>query len=162
MALFGKLEVVKQQVEGSKFQVAFEYLEEVLTNGTSQNKRILSLAINSFEKVDLDENNFGLEQVYITKVREECFFESHRQYIDVQFILEGEEIIEVMNKEDLLVTSQYNKEMDLIKYKTINNSSIIKLKKGDVAIFYPEDAHMPCVELNKSTKVVKTVVKIAV
>jgi len=54
----------------------------------------------------------------------------------------------------------YSDEMDLMKYAMTDNSSIVKLKKGDVAIFYPEDAHMPCVTLSKSLKVVKTVVKV--
>ena len=162
MAIFGTLETVKNQVDSAKFKKAFDYLEQVLEDGTTENKRLLSLPINAFEKEDLDENNFGLEQVYNSKERNDCFFESHRQYIDVQFILEGEEIIEVVNIDDLSVDFKYNDEMDLLKYKTTTESSIIKLKKGDVAIFFPQDAHMPCIKLNKSTKVIKTVVKVAV
>ncbi len=162
MAIFGTLSVVKEQVDSIKFQKAFEYLEQVLKEGTVENRRLSSLPINAFEKVDLDENNFALEQVYNSKNREDCFFESHRQYIDVQFILEGEEIIEVTNINNLEIDVEYNNEMDLLKYKSTSNSSIIKLKKGDIAIFYPEDAHMPCVKLDKSIKVVKTVVKVAV
>jgi len=162
MAILGTLEVVKNQINNIKFKKALEYLEQVLTNETEEHKRLLSLPIDAFEKVDLDENNFGLEQVYYSKEREKCFFESHRQYIDVQFILEGEEIIEVANKDDLIINFDYNEDMDLLKYKTTLNSSIIKLKKGDVAIFFPEDAHMPCVKLNDSVKVVKTVVKVKI
>ena len=162
MAIFGTLEVVKEQVDSTKFKKAFEYLEQVFKEGTVENKRLLSLPINAFEKVALDNNNFGLEQVYNSKNREDCFFESHRQYIDVQFILEGEEIIEVSDINNLEVNFKYNDEMDLLKYKTTSSSSIIKLKKGDVAIFYPQDTHMPCVKLNNSQKVVKTVVKVAV
>ncbi len=162
MAIFGTLSVVKEQVDSVKFQKAFEYLEQVLKEETVENRRLSSLPINAFEKVDLDENNFALEQVYNSKNREDCFFESHRQYIDVQFILEGEEIIEVTNINNLTIDFEYNNEMDLLKYKSTSNSSIIKLKKGDIAIFYPEDAHMPCVKLDKSIKVVKTVVKVAV
>lgn len=162
MAIFGTLEVVKNQVNNIKFAKAFEYLAEALQNGSNVNKRLLSLAIDAFEKVDLDKNNFGLEQVYNTKDRKDCFFESHREYIDVQFILEGEEIIELTNSNDLIVNFEYNKEMDLIKYETTNQSSILRLKKGDVAIFYPQDAHMPCVKLINSVKVVKTVVKVKI
>lgn len=162
MAIFGTLSVVKEQVDSVKFQKAFEYLEQVLKEETVENRRLSSLPINAFEKVDLDENNFALEQVYNSKNREDCFFESHRQYIDVQFILEGEEIIEVTNINNLTIDFEYNNEMDLLKYKSTSNSSIIKLKKGDIAIFYQEDAHMPCVKLDKSIKVVKTVVKVAV
>jgi len=162
MAIFGKLEIVKKQLSSDKFTKAFDYLENVLKQGTTENERLLSLPLNAFEKVDIDENNFGLEQVYNSKERESCFFESHKQYIDVQFILEGEEIIEVANSSELSIDMPYSKEMDLMKYTMTNNSSIVKLKKGDVAIFYPEDAHMPCVTLSKSLKVVKTVVKVAV
>ena len=162
MAIFGTLEVVKNQVNRDRFKKAFEYLEQVLKKGTAENQRLLALEIGAFEKVELDQNNFGLEQVYNSKERNECFFESHRQYIDVQFILEGEEIIEVINIDDVIIDFNYNNEMDLLKYKPTTSSSIIKLKKGDVVIFYPQDAHMPCVKLYKSQKVVKTVVKVAV
>jgi len=162
MAIFGNLEVVKNQVDNIKFKKAFEYLEQVLAYGTEENKRLLSLPIDAFEKVDLDKDNFGLEQVYYSKDRANCFFESHRQYIDVQFILEGEEIIEVTNKDDMIVNLDYNEDMDLLKYETTLNTSILKLQKGDVAIFFPEDAHMPCIKLEDSVKVVKTVVKVKV
>lgn len=162
MALFGKLEVVKQQVENTKFKVAFKYLEDVLKDGSEENRRLLSLPIDAFKKVDLDVNNFALEQVYNSKEREKCFFESHKEYIDVQFILEGEEIIEVCDGPLLGINMPYNKDMDLIKYKDSSYGSILRLQKGDIAIFYPEDVHMPCIKTNESTKVVKTVVKVKV
>ena len=162
MAIFGTLDVVKNQVDNEKFKKAFEYLEQVLKEETVENKRLLSLPINAFEKVNLDENNFALEQIYNSKERNQCFFESHKQYIDVQFIVEGEEIIEVSNINNLTVSFEYDNKMDLIKYNTIENISTILLQKGDVAIFYPQDAHMPCIKLNKSLKVVKTVVKVVV
>jgi len=162
MAIIGNLEVVKKQVEKSKFSVAFAYLEKTLIPGSKENTRLLSLPIDAFEKTNLDENNFALEQVYYSKDKDKCFFESHRKYIDVQFILEGEEIIEVGNINNLHVNFQYDENMDLIKYDDSQNTSILKLQKGDVAIFYPEDTHMPCVQLNQSVRVVKTVVKVKI
>ena len=162
MAIFGTLEVVKNQVNENKFKIACEYLEKVIQNNSIENKRLLSLDINSFEKVDLDKNNFALEQVYNSKNRDKCFFESHKQYIDVQFILEGEEIIEVINNDNLIVNFKYDENMDLIKYRDTIDASKIILKKGDIAIFFPEDAHMPCLKLYDSIKVVKTVVKVKV
>jgi len=159
MAIFGSLEVVKNQVDEKKFSKAFEYIEEALVTGSDVNKRLLALSLDSFVKVPLDANNFGLEQVYNSKERDQCFFESHKQYIDVQFILEGEEIIEVAQTQDLVTNMSYSEEMDLIKYEDSKGSSI-RLQKGDVAIFYPEDAHMPCLKIENSVKVVKTVVKV--
>jgi len=162
MAIFGKLEVVEKQVNKEKFTVAFEYLRNVMNINTSEFKRLMSYSSNAFERIDLDKNNFALEQAYNTKERSDCFFESHRQYIDVQFILDGEEVIEVTNNDNLNVSMLYSQEMDLLKYDDTNEASRIVLKKGDVAIFYAEDAHMPCLKLGTSSKVVKTVVKVAV
>lgn len=162
MAIFGSLEIVQTQADMLKFFVAFEYLERVLDENSVEHKRLMSYPLNAFEKVTLDTNNFALEQIYNSKTRENCFFESHQQYIDVQFILEGEEIIEVAQNDLLKVSMPYNDQMDLCKYEDINNASKIILKKGDVAIFYPKDAHMPCLQVSSSTKVIKTVVKVAV
>jgi len=162
MALFGNIELLKQQVKDDKFNVAFKYLEQVLKANTVENKRLLAYALDAFEKIDLDEKNFVLEQVYNSKERAQCFFESHRKYIDVQLILEGEEIIEVAHINRLKIETDYDNSMDLLKYHDTKNASSIKLQEGDVAIFYPEDAHMPCLHLDKITKVVKTVVKVAI
>lgn len=162
MALFGALEIIKIQADQQKFRLAFEYLERVLEKDSIEQKRLLNYSIDAFEKIELDDNNFALEQVYNTKERSSCFFESHKQFIDVQFILEGEEIIEVSNSEMLVVSSSYNEQMDLIKYEDTIQVSQIVLKKGDVAIFYPQDAHMPCVKNVNPIKVIKTVVKVRV
>lgn len=162
MALFGALEIIKIQADQQKFRLAFEYLERVLEKDSIEQKRLLNYSIDAFEKIELDDNNFALEQVYNTKERSSCFFESHKQFIDVQFILEGEEIIEVSNSEMLVVSSSYNEQMDLIKYEDMIQVSQIVLKKGDVAIFYPQDAHMPCVKNVNPIKVIKTVVKVRV
>lgn len=162
MAIFGNLEVLKKQITDDRFKTAFEYLTKVLDETSEENKRLTSYDLDTFEKVELDANNFALEQTYFSKDRANCFFESHRKYIDVQFILEGEEIIEVDNIQNLNINFEYDEAMDLIKYNDSNFSSSIKLTKGDVVIFFPDDAHMPCIKVDENVKVIKTVVKVAV
>ncbi len=162
MAIFGNLEVLKKQIKDDRFKTAFEYLTKVLDEKSEENKRLKSYELNIFEKIYLDENNFALEQTYNSKDREKCFFESHKKYIDVQFILQGEEIIEVDNIKNLSINFEYDENMDLIKYDDSKFSSSIKLKKGDIAIFFTDDAHMPCIKINESKKVIKTVVKVTV
>ncbi len=80
----------------------------------------------------------------------------------MQFILSGEEIIEVSDINLLCVDLAYNDEMDYVKYRDKNGSSSIVLKAGDVAIFYPQDAHMPCIKVGESAKVIKAVVKVRI
>ncbi|MFA5233608.1 MAG: YhcH/YjgK/YiaL family protein [Sulfurimonas sp.] len=162
MALFGALEVVKSQADGEKFKTAFLYLERLVDKKSVEHKRVMETVLGACKKIELDEQSFVLEQAYNSKDRGECFFESHRKYIDVQFILEGEEIIEVSNTNLLAVALAYNEELDFIKYEDKKGISSIVLKAGDVAIFYPQDAHMPCIKVKKSVKVVKAVVKVVV
>ena len=162
MALFGALEVVKNQADREKFATAFLYLEKLIDKNSVEHKRVMGTALDVCVKIELDENSFVLEQVYDAKDRKECFFESHRKYIDVQFILGGEEIIEVSNTNLLAVALAYNEELDFIKYEETKGISSIVLKAGDVAIFYPQDAHMPCIKAGSGTKVLKAVVKVRV
>ncbi|MDD5401189.1 MAG: YhcH/YjgK/YiaL family protein [Sulfurimonas sp.] len=162
MALFGALEIVKSQANQEKFAVAFEYLERLVDKNSIEHKRLMSCSLDSCKKVELDDGNFALEQIYNAKERKECFFESHRKYIDIQFILSGEEIIEVSNATLLVVSLAYNEQADLIKYEDIKQASSIVLKAGDAAIFYPQDAHMPCIKATDELKVVKAVVKVKI
>jgi YhcH/YjgK/YiaL family protein len=162
MALFGALEVVKNHSDREKFATAFLYLERLLDKNSAEYKRVVNTALDVCKKIELDEHSFVLEQAYNSKDREDCFFESHKKYIDVQFILSGEEIIEVSNINLLAVALAYNEELDFIKYEDANGSSSIVLKAGDVAIFYPQDAHMPCIKVTDALKVVKAVVKVKV
>lgn len=162
MALFGTPEVVKAQADREKFATAFLYLERLLDKNSVEYKRLIECPLGVCEKIELDEENFALEQAYNSKDRKECFFESHRKYIDVQFILGGEEIIEVSNRNLLAVALAYNEELDFIKYEDKKEVSSIVLKAGDVAIFYPQDAHMPCIKAGSDAKVLKAVVKVRV
>lgn len=162
MALFGTLQIIKDQADKKKFETAFVYLEKLLDKKSVEHKRLMECPSGGCKKIELDEENFALEQVYDAKDKEECFFESHRKYIDVQFILDGEEIIEVSNSNLLAVALAYNDEMDYTKHKETKGASSIVLRAGDVAIFYPQDAHMPCIKVGNGVKVFKAVVKVKV
>ena len=103
-----------------------------------------------------------MEQAYISKNKEDCFFESHKKYIDIQYVFEGEEIMEVENISNLQVTTAYKEDLDYAKYSQSKNSSILKIRQNELAIFFPQDAHMPCIKLDEKKKVIKAVFKISV
>ncbi|MDP2894799.1 MAG: YhcH/YjgK/YiaL family protein [Sulfurimonas sp.] len=162
MALFGKLEDIISQAENEKFSAAFKYLEKLADKSSEEYREIMSYSSGICKKIELDNNNFVLEQVYSSKEREECLFESHKKYIDMQFIVYGEEIIEVANSKNQISTQAYDEEKDIVIYKDTKQASLIILKAGDIAIFYPQDAHMPCIKVNTCDKVVKAVVKVKI
>lgn len=156
MAIFGKLENLKQQITDKNFQTAFDYLSNI---------QIESFDIKDGEciKEMINDEMFVLKQAYITKNREDCFFESHKKYIDIQYMLKGEEIMDVCNLEDLEILKDYDDKTDFIKYKgKEKNISSLLIKENELAIFYPQDAHQPCIKTNQNKLIYKAVIKIPV
>lgn len=107
---------------------------------------------------------FANVQEYTTKPVAEGKFEAHRKFIDIQFIAAGEEKIGKGNLEDFEELTPYDEEKDIefLTPKDPEKVDFIKLKAGEFAIFTTNDAHMPCISLNESTKVKKVVIKVAV
>ena len=162
MALFGTLETLKSQVCGSKFEKAFLYIEKLQNKNSSEYKSISNTKVDECNKIVLDENCFVLEQSYITKNKENCLFESHKKYIDIQYMFEGDEIMEVENVNNLDVSSAYDEKLDYAKHFQSTTSSSLKIKETEMAIFYPNDAHMPCIKIDENKKIIKAVFKILV
>ena len=162
MALFGTLETLKSQVCDFKFEKAFSFIQKLQDSNSDEYKTLTNTKIDECTKLVLDENCFVLFQSYITTDKVDCFYESHKKYIDIQYIFDGEEIMEVENVNNLEISKEYDENLDYAKYFQTNNASSLLIRKRELAIFYPNDAHMPCIKVNKNEKVIKAVFKIAV
>ncbi|WP_419769961.1 MAG: YhcH/YjgK/YiaL family protein [Candidatus Marinarcus sp.] len=156
MAIFGKLELLKDQLPQEAFQKAFNYLKNISVD-------FLEIKEGECVKEFIDENIFVLHQAYKTKKRELCFFESHKKYVDMQYIVYGKEQMDVSNIEELTLLMEYNQESDFAKYENKQNHiSTLLIQEQELAIFYPQDAHQPCIEVDESQLVYKAVIKIPV
>ena len=132
------------------FKKAFQFLRD---------HDLKTLSIGKHE-IDGDKV-FATVQEYITKAEEEANWESHEKYIDIQFIVEGQEIMGYTRVNNLEIKKDYRPEKDLIFYNSTNLGSNIKYTSGDYAVYFPEDAHRPGCVLDKPSKVRKIVIKIA-
>ncbi|MFY4863383.1 YhcH/YjgK/YiaL family protein, partial [Aliarcobacter butzleri] len=121
-----------------------------------------NIKIGDCNKIVLDENCFVLEQAYVSKDKKDCFFESHKKYIDIQYIFYGTEIMEVENINNLEIIQEYNESLDYAKHAQSVNSSSLLIRENELAIFYPSDAHMPCLKVDKNEKIIKAVFKVAI
>lgn len=132
------------------FKKAFDYLLK-----TDFNK--LELGKHAIEGDDL----FVITMEYDTKEASECLLENHRKYIDIQYILSGEEFIGITTFNNQPAVVPYDETKDIAFY---NNAytSLLKLVQGQFAIFFPHDMHVPCLKTEKATKVRKAVFKIRV
>ncbi len=98
---------------------------------------------------------------YYTKNPNKGNAEQHRIYIDIQYILSGEENIGVCyNDNENEILNSYNPDKDIILFKTVKNENLVTLKKGMYAIFFPTDIHKPGLSIDKEQKVRKIIVKI--
>ena len=86
-------------------------------------------------------------------------FEAHREYVDIQCLLEGQEIIESTTLNELSVDIPYDSEKDVAFYlKTDSRKIISHLMPGTFIAFFPHDAHMPGVSVGGFPVFVKKVV----
>lgn len=98
---------------------------------------------------------------YTTKKVNENGYEAHRDYIDIQYLISGQEKICCLPLEYLKETKSYNKEIDAAFYEEADmKPQEIIIGKGYFAVFYPQDGHMPCMSVEKSNKSKKIVIKI--
>jgi YhcH/YjgK/YiaL family protein len=99
-------------------------------------------------------------QTYQSKPRAEGRWEAHRKYTDVQYIVEGSEVMGCANLRDMDITEPYDAEKDFMLLK--GEGSFFTVKAGMFAIFSPHDVHMPNLAETAPALVKKIVVKIAV
>lgn len=163
MALIGSLATVRSQsFPGEKFAGVFTYLEELFRAESPSGIRLRSIAVGETQRIELPDGAFALEQVYQSKLRGDGFFESHRKYIDVQVVFEGQEWMELIDLNRASVRHAYDPQRDLLMYADAPGS-VLLVSTGDAAVFYPSDVHMPglCGASGPSL-VRKTVIKIPV
>lgn len=104
------------------------------------------------------ENVFALVSEYDSKAHGECRLEAHRMYTDIQYIISGREAIgyAILDNQEVLIP--FSDEKDIAFYIGENNPLL--LEAGMFAIFFPQDVHRPCMQIDGPEKVKKVVVKV--
>ena len=103
---------------------------------------------------------FALVQEYETKPIHEGKLEAHRKYIDIQLVVEGEEFMGYAPLNGQSAAKAFDSEKDCGFYD--GEAWFTRYRKGMFAIFFPQDAHLPCRYTEKPSKVKKIVLKVAV
>ncbi len=150
-------------------------LEQIYTyvKDPSTAQKIIDFLKNCTQKID-EVKAQGVQKVFLT---DECFvmtqsfeaapieftvFESHKDFVDIQFIIEGQEIFGLQHVDKLEVKEEYSRPRDIMFYKTPEDFNEIKVIAGEYAIFYPRDAHMCRLQKDLPYVGLKAVVKVPV
>ena len=109
-------------------------------------------------KHDIDGDTiFALVQEYQTKPLSECKLESHKKFIDIQYMIRGEEMMGVTTQNNQKII-EVNEEKDYTFYEC--TTSLVRVSKGLFTIFFPADLHQPCVQTESAAEVKKVVIKV--
>lgn len=103
---------------------------------------------------------FALVLHYTTRPADECAWEAHRKYTDVQFMVQGAERMGYLNLSYARERTPYDPERDVAFYEP--GDDYVTVRQGMAAVFAPEDVHSPTVAAGAPAPVKKIVVKVAV
>ena len=106
------------------------------------------------------ERIFANVQSYETKIT--APFEAHKKYIDIQYMIKGEEKIGVVDYDVCTTVEQYNSQKDIEFLDCSENVNYCTLKEGEFLILYPDDAHQPSLAIDNPDFVKKAVVKVLI
>lgn len=130
-----------------RWRLAFDFMA---------NSDLNSLALG---RIDLSKDVYATISEYQTKSIEETKFESHRKYIDLQYLVLGEENIGLTANDGSLEATPYSEERD-ISFYTFNGGDLLKATPDSYFIFFPSNLHRPCIDPGVKKFVRKIVVKI--
>lgn len=132
-----------------RWDKAFEFLK---------NNDLSALEVKRY---DIDGDNvYATISEYLTKNEEDARYEAHRKYIDIQYVIKGQEVIGLAPLADKMGTlEEYDPARD-IEFLTVRNGMNLKANPGRFFIFFPEDAHCPGMKDGENSTVRKIVVKV--
>ena len=140
-------------------------------SGIGQSNKIINIIEKTdFTKKDDDTYKIDSKDFYyiITTYNtsnniEEKSAEAHRKYIDLQYILYGEEKIGYSDyRNPKMLLTDYNEDNDTELFSRIEDEGFFILKKGMYAVFFPVDVHRPGMTNKEVRGVRKIIFKIPV
>ena len=114
-------------------------------------------------KIDSEDFYYIITTYNTSKNIEEKPAEAHRKYIDLQYILYGEEKIGFADyRNPKMLFKDYNEDNYIELFSRIEDEGFFILKKSMYAVFFPEDVHRPGMTNKEGRGVRKIIFKIPV
>lgn len=108
---------------------------------------------------EIDDTAYANIDIYNTK--QDCKFEAHKKYIDIQMLLEGSEELDYISVDGLKISEEYDEKRDVMFFENPEKTpDTLQLEPYKFALIYPHEAHRP--QMGNGQQVKKVVVKIAV
>lgn len=122
-------------------------------------KDLAALEVGKYQLIEGEA--FVMISEYETKEPENAKWEAHKNYIDLQYVISGEEQMGILPLSKAVNALEYNEQKDLIFYGD-NDGELHLASPEAFFLFFPSDVHRPCIKVGESAPVKKLVAKIAV
>src|SRR5262245_31682698 len=141
-----------KSVPGVKgFEAAFEFLDRKTLADVPVGKHAIE-----------GEQVYALVQKLPSRAPETAQFESHRKYIDLHYLVSGQEVTGFAPAESLKLAVPYDESKDVMLYAVPSEYTKIEMKPGHFAIYHPGQAHLPNCHFQGPHDLHKVVVKVQV
>ena len=97
-----------------------------------------------------------------SRAPESAQFESHRDYIDIQCLLSGEEMIAVLPVGQLVVATPYDPAKDITWHPIPPRYVALAVPPGHFVVLFPDEGHLPLCHAGGPHELHKVVVKVKV
>jgi len=132
----------------------------------------IAFAVKVLSEKDWSKEEKGIHEVndffyynvleYNTKDTNQGLFESHKKYLDIQMMIDGEEMMDVIEINSLKIKENYDEKNDIIFYYPENHHLQTKMVKGSYIVLYPENGHRGCGKVGNPKPVRKVVGKVLI
>ncbi len=150
-AVTGSLDQWKTLPASDGLEPAFEYLAKLDLAGVTPGRTPI-----------IGDDVYAVASKYTTRAFEAARFEAHRKYLDIQYVVSGQETIGFLpSTEGLKVLEPYDAEKDIELFAVPEAYARLAMRAGQFALLRPGQAHMPNCHLDGPHDVTKVVVKVS-
>ena len=135
------------QLKPHKTVDVVEFARQYHANKAAWDKAFAFLKNNDLNKIAKGKYPIDGENVIAsvttdsTKNFDKTNWESHRKYIDIQYVINGEELMGVYPVAKATVTREYDEKKESANYSA--DGKLYSATPGTFFIFFPSDAHRP-------------------
>jgi biofilm protein TabA len=143
-----KVAFVKEyQANPERWKTAFSFLQTADLDNIKPGKHLID-----------SENVYALVTEGPARKEDTTKWESHHNYIDIHYVIKGQEKIGIAPVASARIVTPYNKTRDIVFYTA--KGKYYKADERNFFILFPKEAHKPNLQLTGNDPVKKVVVKI--
>lgn len=147
----GELKDWKSMSDLKGLEAAFEFLDKKLLADMPAGKHSVH-----------GDDVYALVLKLPSRAAETAQFESHRKYIDIHYVLSGQETSGSAPAGDLKLAVPYDESKDVALYHVPKQFTRIQVRPGRFVVYHPGQAHLPNCHLEGQHNLHKVVVKVHV